>query len=116
MVTSALRLCVLTGCASVLAGLTPTARAASALGAYNVDPNTVTVAGISSGGFIAVQLQVAYFKSITGTAIFVGGPYDCAQGNSNTVQTTCESGSGVPLQTNTQASNGTIDPTSNIAK
>jgi poly(3-hydroxybutyrate) depolymerase len=38
------------------------AKSASAqvdLGSYNVNPNTVTVAGISSGGFMAVQLQVA---------------------------------------------------------
>jgi hypothetical protein len=33
------------------------AQAASNLGAYNVSPNTVTVAGISSGGYMAVQLQ-----------------------------------------------------------
>jgi poly(3-hydroxybutyrate) depolymerase len=120
VVKSALRLCVLTCWVSVLAGLTPPAQAASPLGAYNVDPNTVTVAGISSGGFMAVQLQVAYSKSIVGTAIFAGGPYDCAQGNQSTATGACESGNGIPLQTlinftNTQASNGTIDPTSNIA-
>lgn len=49
------------------------------LSAYNVDPNTVTVAGVSSGGFMAVQLQVAFSKSIFGTAVFAGGPYYCAQ-------------------------------------
>jgi chitodextrinase len=79
------------------------------------------VAGISSGGFMAVQLQVAYSKNIFGTAVFAGGPYYCAQDNSNTAQGYCESGNGIPLQTlidytNNQASNGTIDPTSNIAK
>ena len=52
------------------------------LGAYNVNPNTVTVTGISSGGFMAVQLQVAYSKSIFGTAVFAGGAYFCAQDES----------------------------------
>jgi len=90
------------------------------LSAFDVDPNTVTVAGISSGGFMAVQLQVAYSKRIFGTAIFAGGPYYCAQDSSTTAQGYCESGNGIPLQalidyTNNQASNGTIDPPSNIA-
>jgi poly(3-hydroxybutyrate) depolymerase len=95
-------------------------QAAAPLSAFNVDPNTVAVAGISSGGFMAVQLQVAYSKRIFGTAIFAGGPYYCAQDSSTTAQGSCESGKSIPLQalidyTNSQASNGTIDPTSNIA-
>ena len=94
--------------------------AATSLPAYNVGPHTVTVAGISSGGYMAVQLQVAFSQSIFGTAVFAGGPYYCAQGSVNTAQGYCESGSGIPLQTlidytNYQAANGTIDPTSNIA-
>ena len=95
-------------------------QAAPPLSAFNVDPSTVTVSGISSGGFMAVQLQVAYSKRIFGTAIFAGGPYYCAQDSGTTAQGYCESGNGIPLQalivyTNGQASNGTIDPTSNIA-
>lgn len=117
---SALPSCLLCGCFSFLAGLTPTAQAASALGAFNVDPSTVAVAGISSGGFMAVQLQVAYSKSINGTAVFAGGPYDCIVGDPKNATGTCLSGIGLPVQTmidftNTQASNGTIDPVSNIA-
>ena len=95
-------------------------QAAPPLSAFNVDPSTVTVSGISSGGFMAVQLQVAYSKRIFGTAIFAGGPYYCAQDSGTTAQGYCESGNGIPLQalidyTNGQASSGTIDPTSNIA-
>jgi poly(3-hydroxybutyrate) depolymerase len=97
-------------------GSTPTS-----LAAYNVGPHTVTVAGISSGGYMAVQLQVAYSQSIFGTAVFAGGPYYCAQGSLNSAQGYCENGNGIPLQTlidytNSQAANGTIDPTTNIAK
>lgn len=95
------------------------AQTVSPLNAYNVNPNTVTVAGISSGGFMAVQLQIAYSKRIFGTAVFAGGPYDCAEDSSNLAQGQCESGNGIPLQTlldytNTQAANGTIDPTSEL--
>jgi poly(3-hydroxybutyrate) depolymerase len=106
---------------SAFAAVAPEVEAATPLSAYNADPGTVTVAGISSGGFMAVQLQVAYSKSIFGTAVFAGGPYYCAQDSSSTAQGYCESGNGIPLQTlidytNNQASSGTIDPTSNIAK
>jgi poly(3-hydroxybutyrate) depolymerase len=45
------------------------AEAASNLGAYNVNPDTVTVAGISSGGYMAVQLQIAYSSHFYGTAV-----------------------------------------------
>ena len=94
--------------------------AGTSLAAYNIGPHTVTVAGISSGGFMAVQLQVAYSNSIFGTAVFAGGPYYCAQGSLNSAQGYCENGTGIPLQTlidytNSQAAAGTIDPTSNLA-
>jgi predicted esterase len=92
----------------------------TSLAAYNVGPSTVTVAGLSSGGFMAVQLQVAYSQSIFGTAVFAGGPYYCAQGSINSALGYCESGNGIPLQTlvdytNAQAASGKIDPTSHIA-
>jgi poly(3-hydroxybutyrate) depolymerase len=94
--------------------------AASLLPAYNVAPSGVTVAGISSGGFMAVQLQVAYSQQIFGTAIFAGGPYYCAQGSLVSALGYCESGNGIPLQTlidytNAQATAGKIDPTSHLA-
>src|ERR1700720_2054565 len=110
----------LAGALGTCTALAASGSAATSLPAYNVGPHTVTVAGISSGGYMAVQLQVAFSQSIFGTAVFAGGPYYCAQGSVNTAQGYCESGSGIPLQTlidytNYQAANGTIDPTSNIA-
>lgn len=54
--------------------------AAGALNAYNVDPSSVSVSGISSGGFFAVQLGVAYSDVFpVGFGAFAGGPYDCAR-------------------------------------
>ncbi|KFY14477.1 hypothetical protein V491_06038 [Pseudogymnoascus sp. VKM F-3775] len=53
---------------------------AASLGAYNVDPNSVSVSGFSSGGFMAAQLGVAYSNTFkTGFGVFAGGPYDCAR-------------------------------------
>jgi|SRR5580692_8743242 poly(3-hydroxybutyrate) depolymerase len=98
----------------------PAGASTTSLAAYNVGPSTVTVAGLSSGGYMAVQLQVAYSQSIFGTAVFAGGPYYCAQGSINSAVGYCESGSGIPLQTlidytNAQAASGKIDPTTHIA-
>lgn len=52
---------------------------AAPLAAYNVDPATVTVSGISSGGIMAVQAHVAYSTTFRGAAIFAGTPYYCAE-------------------------------------
>ena len=41
----------------------------------------VYVAGVSSGGYMAGQLQVAYSATVDGTAVFGAGPYYCAQNN-----------------------------------
>src|ERR1700738_2513815 len=110
----------LAGALGTCTALAASGSAATAFTAYNAGPHSVTVAGISSGGYMAVQLQVAFSQSIFGTAVFAGGPYYCAQGSVNTALGYCESGSGIPLQKlidyqNYQAANGTIDPTSNIA-
>ena len=52
------------------------------LGPYPIDLDRVTVGGLSSGGFMAVQVHVALssmFKA--GASVFAGGPYGCAVGN-----------------------------------
>ena len=96
------------------------ASGAPALGAYNVNPNTVTVAGISSGADMAVQLMVANSASFHGAAIIAGAPYYCNQGNLAFWGDACSTGVGVPLSslvgyTNSQAAKGAIDPVANIA-
>jgi poly(3-hydroxybutyrate) depolymerase len=110
------------GCAGLLLAhiISATVSAQVNLGSYNVNPNTVTVAGVSSGGFMAVQLQVAYSRSIFGTAVMAGGSYFCAQDNLALWGNVCATGVGVPVGslvsfTNAEANAGQIDPTSNIA-
>lgn len=54
--------------------------AATALPAFNVNPDSVSVSGLSSGGFMAAQLGVAYSETFNvGFGVFAGGPYDCAR-------------------------------------
>lgn len=63
-----------------LVNLAGTTSAAAALGAYNIDPNSVSVSGLSSGGFFSAQLGVAYSNIFqTGFGVFAGGPFDCAR-------------------------------------
>lgn len=94
--------------------------AASSLGAYNVNPKTVTVAGISSGADMAVQLQVANSASIYGVAVTAGAAYYCNQNDLALWTTACTTGVGVPVSslvsyTKSQANAGRIDPVSNIS-
>jgi Esterase PHB depolymerase len=48
---------------------------------YAADPRQTSVSGLSSGAFMAVQLQVAYSATIVGAGVIAGGPYGCAEGN-----------------------------------
>ena len=87
----------------------------------NVNPNAVTVAGISCGGFMAVQLQVAYSTIIFGTAIFAGGPYYCAHDTLTDALGQCESGNGISvhasvLYTNMQNVTRTSEPSNHTRK
>jgi len=52
--------------------------AAPALPAYGADLRHTSVSGLSSGAFMAAQIQVAYSRSIVGAGIVAGGPYYCA--------------------------------------
>lgn len=64
-----------------LAALLPCASSAEPLRVLNLDADATTVSGLSSGAFMAVQLQVAFSKRIAGAGVVAGGPYGCADGN-----------------------------------
>ncbi|KAI5459539.1 putative polyhydroxybutyrate depolymerase [Mariannaea sp. PMI_226] len=86
------------------------------LGAYNVDPNSISVSGLSSGGFMAAQLGVAYSSTFkVGFGVFAGGPYDCAR---NQAYYTCMSNQNPSITTpvaNMKAWSGSkIDPVTNL--
>jgi poly(3-hydroxybutyrate) depolymerase len=59
------------------------------LPALNIDIKETSVSGLSSGGFMAVQLQVAHSSIIKGAGVIAAGPYWCAQGSALTATTRC---------------------------
>lgn len=67
----------------LVAGFAAPAQAATpgVLPAYGADPDLTSVSGLSSGAYMAVQLQVAYSSSIVGAGVIAGGPYYCAANN-----------------------------------
>ena len=67
----------------VFAGLIASAAVAApaSLPSYGADSEKTSVSGLSSGAFMAVQLQVAYSSSIIGAGVVAGGPYYCAANN-----------------------------------
>ena len=66
------------------------ALAASPLPTYRIAPSRIVVAGISSGGAMAVQMSVAYSRLFKGVAIYAGLPYFCAQDSEATALSTCQ--------------------------
>jgi poly(3-hydroxybutyrate) depolymerase len=89
------RICV-AACAFLLAGATasaparaekalapeavaPEALAPSALPKLGTELGATSVSGLSSGAYMAGQLQVAHSKDIVGAGIVAGGPFACAE-------------------------------------
>ncbi len=56
-------------------------RAAEPLGSYVIDPDAISISGISSGGFMASQFHAAHSSMVMGVGIIAGGPYQCARVN-----------------------------------
>ena len=113
----ALAACVLLTSASQPAGAAP------ALPAMGANLQGLTVSGISSGAYMAVQFQVAHSKLVRGAGVLAGGPYYCAEGSAWRALSNCMSPSAwSPLppmvqlksQVETLAQSGRIDPVSNL--
>ena len=107
--------------ALVWLGAAHIAAAAVNLPALNIDPSQTTVSGLSSGGFMAVQLHVAYSATFKkGAGVVAGGPFYCAEGSVTNATGRCmASPAGIPTSTlvnttNTWASAGTVDPVVNL--
>ncbi len=58
----------------------PALAAPAALPTLRIDPKQVTVSGVSSGAFMAVQVHFAHSDVFTGIGAVAGGPYLCAEG------------------------------------
>lgn len=60
-----------------------------ALPALGLDARGVSVSGLSSGGYMAAQFEIAYASSLVGAGIVAGGPYGCSQGSVTTASLVC---------------------------
>jgi len=85
-----------------------------------VDPDSLTISGLSSGAYFATQYQIAHSSTLRGAAIFAGGPYYCAENNLNNALLRCMNNlSPIPLNNlmtyiSRQATLGNIDPVDNL--
>ncbi|NDP63779.1 PHB depolymerase family esterase [Polaromonas sp.] len=107
--------------AAIVALLGGAAYAAVNLPQLNIDTTQTTVSGLSSGGFMAAQLHVAYSATFRkGAGIVAGGPFYCAEGSIVNATGRCmASPAGIPTSslvstTNSWASQGIIDPVVNL--
>jgi hypothetical protein len=83
---------------------------------------SLTVSGISAGGFMASQMHVAFSSQIQGAGIFAGGPFYCAQDTIVGALTACTVDPflldvGILVsEAKNYANKGNIDPLSNLNK
>ena len=126
------RFASLAGALSFVLACSASAHAADSLGAYPIDPAQVSVAGISSGAFMANQIHVAHSADVMGAAMIAGGLYGCAVQNveSDGVEALASQAVGpcmtVPFMldevpsykkiVDKLAAKGWIDPPSNLAR
>jgi poly(3-hydroxybutyrate) depolymerase len=47
----------------------------------NIEPGSITVSGLSSGGYMATQLELSHSALVRGAGIFAAGPWFCARGS-----------------------------------
>jgi poly(3-hydroxybutyrate) depolymerase len=92
--------------------------AADRLPGFGADVSTFTVSGVSSGGYMAVQLQVAYSSRVQGLGAFAAGPYYCARGSLWTAWGECMTGSPEASRSDAErfARDKRIDALGNVAK
>jgi poly(3-hydroxybutyrate) depolymerase len=100
-------------------------QAAEPLPALHAAREGITVSGVSSGAYMAVQLHVAHSARVSGAGAIAGGPYYCAQGSLFTALYNCmKPGNWTPVpavallkaRTELVASANHIDATSNLAR
>jgi len=92
--------------------------AADRLAGHSADVTAFTVSGVSSGGYMAVQMHVAHSSRIHGAAALAAGPYYCARGSLWTAWGTCMTGAPAVSKAAAEqyARDGSVDPLGNLAK
>jgi poly(3-hydroxybutyrate) depolymerase len=72
---------------------TSAAWASEELPRLNILPGSLTVSGVSAGGYMATQYQVAFSKDVIGAGIVAAGPWFCARGSLMRALDDCMEGS-----------------------
>jgi poly(3-hydroxybutyrate) depolymerase len=108
-----------------LIGPTGGSLAAERLAGYDADLSQSSVSGVSSGGYMAVQLHIAHSSIFKGAGILAAGPYYCAEGSVWTAYYNCSTpDTATPLPdlaklrgiTDRLAVAKRIDPTANLTE
>jgi poly(3-hydroxybutyrate) depolymerase len=112
---------ILAAAGLVALGAIHAAHAAVPLPALKTDPNEVSVSGLSSGAYMAVQLHVAFSATFKrGAGVVAGGPFYCAEGSVVNATGRCMThSSSIPVAslvstTNSWAASALIDPVANL--
>lgn len=94
---------------------------AQGLPKLNINPQEVSLTGLSSGGYMAVQYHAVYSSTVKGAGVIAAGPYHCA-GDSPMVEDILRCVSGLPnvdasvAKLKANAAAGLVDPLEAIAK
>ncbi|MBV2167322.1 MAG: PHB depolymerase [Bdellovibrio sp.] len=92
------------------------------LGSWNIDKSAVSISGVSSGAFMAVQMGVAYSREFMAVASVAGGIYWCSEGDPQRAKSVCM---GKPQEVDSQvqiakardlASQQSIDPVGALSR
>jgi poly(3-hydroxybutyrate) depolymerase len=86
---------------------------------YLIDPDRITVSGISSGAYMAGQLHVAHSALFHGAGLIAGGPFYCARGSVMNGVGVCVKGGDIPVgellaDTRAMAAAGKLDALANL--
>ncbi len=68
------------------------AQAAEPLPRLDILPGSLTVSGVSAGGYMATQYQVAFSKDVQGAGIIAAGPWYCARASLTRALDECMAG------------------------
>ncbi len=107
--------------ASIIGWLLAATASAAPLPQLVLDRAETTVSGLSSGGYMAVQMHVAYSATFKkGAGVVAGGPYYCAEGSIVNATGRCLTRNpSIPVSrlvtiTRDWAASGAIDPVANL--
>jgi poly(3-hydroxybutyrate) depolymerase len=107
------------GCAAATLWTLQAGAAMGDLPGYNINPDDITISGISSGAYMAVQFGVAHSATVRGVGAIAGGPYACSGGRQDGATGVCMVGppqAEPSLQAAREAeAEGRIDPLKHLA-